>query len=297
MAPRGEPGVARSAAVEAVVVNFEAGEALGACVAGLLAAAVERVVVVDNASRDGSPDLVSGDEPAVHLVRSARNLGFGAAANLGVSLTSSELVLVCNPDLVFPPGEIAALVAALGDHGDAAVAGPKLLGSDGGVYPSGRRFPTLGDAVGHGFVGLFWPDNPWTRRYRLLGEDQERSRAADWVSGACLLVRRRAFDAVGGFDESYFMYLEDVDLCWRLHRAGYGVWYEAGAAVVHEQGRSTARRPYAMLVEHHRSLVRYAVATTEGWRRLLLPAVAAGIAVRLVLASLEHLLAGGRGAG
>ena len=125
---------------------------------------------------------------------------------------------------------------------DAAVAGPMLLETDGSVYPSGRTFPDLGEALGHGFVGLFWRDNPWTRRYRLVGDEQHRARNADWVSGASFLVRRDAFEAVGGFDEAYFMYVEDVDLCWRLHRAGWAVLYEPSSRVVHEQGRSTSPR-------------------------------------------------------
>jgi N-acetylglucosaminyl-diphospho-decaprenol L-rhamnosyltransferase len=143
-------------------------------------------------------------------------------------------------------------------------------------------------------VGLFWRDNPWTRRYRLIGEDQQKARDADWVSGAGLLVRRRAFEAVGGFDEAYFMYVEDVDLCWRLHRAGWGVLYEPSARVVHEQGRSTSRRPYRMLVAHHRSILRFAVRSTSGRERLWLPLVAVALAARLGLACLRAFLAASR---
>ena len=174
--------------------------------------------------------------------------------------------------------------------GDAAVAGPMLLETDGSVYPSGRTFPDLGDALGHGFVGLFWHDNPWTRRYRLLGDEQHRARNADWVSGAGFLVRRDAFEAVAGFDEGYFMYVEDVDLCWRLHRAGWGILYEPSARVVHEQGRSTSREPYRMLAAHHRSILRFAARSTKGRRRLLLPLVAVALGARFVLASLERFL-------
>jgi N-acetylglucosaminyl-diphospho-decaprenol L-rhamnosyltransferase len=136
---------------------------------------------------------------------------------------------------------------------------------------------------------LFWRGNPWTRRYRLLGAEQHRERVADWVSGASFLIRRDVFEAVGGFDEAYFMYVEDVDLCWRAHRAGWDVVYEPAARVVHEQGRSTSRHPYRMLVAHHRSILRFANRSTEGRERLLLPLVALALAARLALASLERL--------
>ncbi len=281
--------------VAAVVVNHNAGDALATSVAGLRDNDVEDIVVVDNASSDASLVRLAGGDPRVRIIRSARNLGFGAGANLGASLTTAELLLVCNPDLEFPTGAVARLVGALDDHLDAAVAGPKLLEPDGTVYPSGRRFPRLTESIGHGFLGFVWKGNPWTRRYRRIGEDQEQARSADWVSGACLLLRRDAFDTVGGFDEGYFMYVEDVDLCWRLHRAGYDVRYEPTAQVFHEQGLSTSRRPYRMLFEHHRSLLRYASRSTTGPERLLLPLVALGIAVRFALATLEHLVVSGRG--
>ncbi len=102
----------------------------------------------------------------------------------------------------------------------------------------------------------------------------------DWVSGACFLARRAAFEQVGGFDEAYFMYAEDVDLCWRLGRSGWQVAYVTGAEVTHLQGVSTDRHPYRMIAEHHRSLLRFAARSTRGWRRPLLPLVALGIGVR-----------------
>jgi N-acetylglucosaminyl-diphospho-decaprenol L-rhamnosyltransferase len=222
------------------------------------------------------------------LIRASRNGGYGAGANLGARSSQRELLFICNPDLVTEPDAIERLAEALDAHLDAAVAGPMLLETVGSVYPSGRTFPDLGEELGHGFVGLFWRDNPWTRRYRLVGDEQHRARNADWVSGASFLVRRDAFEAVGGFDEAYFMYVEDVDLCWRLHRAGWAVLYEPSSRVVHEQGRSTSREPYRMLVAHHRSILRFAGRSTEGRRRLLLPLVAVALGARLVLASLER---------
>ena len=257
----------------AVVVNYNAGEVLARCLASLQDNGVTDIVVVDNGSTDGSTALVEAPEAPCRLVQSPRNGGYGAGANLGARCSRRELLFICNPDLVVEPDAIERLVQALdGDHGDAAVAGPMLLETDGSVDPSGRTFPDLGDTLGHGFVGLFWHDNPWTRRYRLLGDEQHRARNADWVSGAGFLVRGDAYEAVAGFDEAYFMYVEDVDLCWRLHpRAGASSTSRRHGQSM-SRGARRHREPYRMLAAHHRSILRFAARSTKGRRRLLLPA-------------------------
>lgn len=277
--------------VAAVVVNYNAGDALPTCVESLLAEDVHELCVVDNASVDDSLDQLRTRTTArVSILETGCNAGYGAAANRGARSTSSPYVLVSNPDLVVRPGAVATLVRRLESDDSLAVAGPMIRDADGDVYPSGRGFPSLADAIGHAFLGLVWGGNPWTRRYRHLGEDQHRARPADWVSGSLFLVRRLAFESVGGFDESYFMYVEDVDLCWRLRRAGWKVFYEPAAEVVHEQGRSASRHPYRMLLAHHRSMWRFAARTAEGRERALLPAMGLGLLARLVLAWADHLL-------
>lgn len=190
---------------------------------------------------------------------------------------------------------MAALVAALEDDPGCALCGPLVRTPAGDRYPSVRHFPTLVDATGHALLGLFAPGNRFTRSYQRAELDRAGDTVpvpADWVSGACFLVRRSAFEAVGGFDESYFMYAEDVDLCWRLGRAGWRVAYVPAAEVTHAQGVSTDRHPYRMILEHHRSLLRFAARSTSGWRRGLLPLVAFGLAVRTVLATLARAARG-----
>ncbi|MGO9195729.1 MAG: glycosyltransferase family 2 protein [Acidimicrobiales bacterium] len=276
--------------VAAIVVNYNAGEALAPCVASLKAEGVAELVVVDNRSSDGSVASLRREGPGPRVIESARNLGYGAAANLGAALTTAPYLLICNPDLVVRPGSVGSLLTRLAQDDSLAVVGPLLRDADGEVYPSGRDFPGLADAIGHACLGLIWGGNPWTRRYRHLGADQHRSRSADWVSGAFMAVRRVAFESVGGFDEAYFMYVEDVDLCWRLRRAGWGTWYEPTAEVLHEQGLSASQHPYRMLASHHRSMWRFASRTAEGTERLLLPLMAAGLIARLLLAWADHLL-------
>jgi N-acetylglucosaminyl-diphospho-decaprenol L-rhamnosyltransferase len=283
----------------AVVVNYNAGAELTACVASLRAAGVAEIVVVDNGSSDGSlATLVAADEKA-RIVRAGRNLGYGTAVNRGAATLGEPFVLVVNPDIVIDPGAVDVLAGTLEAEPDVAVVGPSIHEPGGALYPSARSFPSFTVGAGHALVGLFWPDNRWTRSYRgtatLDGAVAPRARESDWVSGACCLVRREAFETVGGFDEGYFMYVEDLDLCWRLRRAGWRVLYEPAAAAVHYQGLSAATRPYRMLAAHHRSTLRFARKSLVGVRSVLLAPVAGGLVVRLGLAWAHQLLVARRG--
>lgn len=282
------PPVGRTAAV---VVNYESGQSLAGCLVDLRAAGAAELVVVDNGSSDGSLADAVAAVADVEVVVPGRNLGYGAAANRGVAASSAPLVLICNPDLEVPAPAVEAMVAVLDADPGCALVGPLIRTPSGDRYPSARQFPSMVDAAGHALLGLFAPHNRFTRTYQRSELDGAGTevRRADWVSGACFLVRRTAFEAVGGFDESYFMYFEDVDLCWRLGREGWHVSYAPAAEVTHIQGRSTDRHPYRMILEHHRSLLRFASRSSTGWRRLLLPLVGVGVAIRAGLASLARV--------
>ena len=273
-----------------VIVNYESGPALLQCVEDWRSDGATDLVIVDNGSGDGSVELVRSRYPDLEVVVPGRNLGYGAAANRGVAATTTPFILVCNPDLEVRPGTLAGLSAALAGHPGRALVGPMIRTSSGDRYPSARRFPSLIDAGGHALLGIFAPDNRFTRSYQrneldgATGDPVE----VDWVSGACFMVRRSAFEQVGGFDEAYFMYAEDVDLCWRLGESGWSVAYVPTAEVTHRQGVSTDHHPYRMILEHHRSLLRFAVRSSPGWRRALLPLVALGIGIRAGLACLAR---------
>ncbi len=287
------PGCSRARSVAAVVVNYNARDHLEVCLASLSAEGVEPVVVVDNGSTDGSREVVGATGAA--WVESGGNVGYGRAANLGASdrrVEEAEFLLVCNPDLDVLPGCVDTLVATLAADPAVGVVGPRLSNPDGSLYPSARTFPDMVDAMGHGLFGMVAPGNPFTRRYRLLDWDHREQATVDWVSGACFLIRRTAWDSVGGFDPSYFMYMEDVDLCWRLGRAGWRVAYQPDAEVVHTQGVSADQHPYRMLAAHHLSMWRFARRTTTGGRRAALPLVLVGLVGRLVVAGARRRLAG-----
>jgi N-acetylglucosaminyl-diphospho-decaprenol L-rhamnosyltransferase len=276
--------------VAVVVVNYESGQALTRCVERLRREAPAELVVVDNGSTDGSLDDLRRRLPDVDVVVPGANLGYGAAANRGAAATRAPALLVCNPDLEVGPGSLGVLAEALDSRPGCGLVGPLIRDAGGRRYPSARRFPSMIDAAGHALLGLFVPDNRFTRSYHQadLAEAQE-TRDVDWLSGACLLLRRSAFEKVGGFDESYFMYAEDVDLCWRLARAGWTVAFVPAAEVTHLQGVSTDAHPYQMILEHHRSLLRFAARSSPGWRKALLPLVTVGLAVRAGLAGLARV--------
>jgi len=267
------------AGAAAVIVNYRSADHALACASSLEADGVEEIVIVDSGSGDDS--VARLEAASATVVTLARNVGYGAATNAGVSRTSAPFVIVANPDLIVAPGTVAALTGALVADDRLAVVGPRIDRADGTRYPSARTFPSLADSVGHGFAGLVTTDNPWSRRYLRTGSEQ--AGPVDWVSGACFAVRRSAFDEVGGFDEGYFMFMEDVDLCWRLRRAGWGVAYEPAGRVTHLEGVSRATAPYRMIVAHHRSLLRFGWRTGGPVDRMLLPVVAAGLAARTAI--------------
>jgi N-acetylglucosaminyl-diphospho-decaprenol L-rhamnosyltransferase len=276
--------------VTAVVVNYNAGAALSDCVASLAREGVQAIMVVDNGSTDDSLECLAAKNQGAQVLRTGRNLGFGGGVNYGARRTTGELLLICNPDLVLRPGALGVRVDRLGHDPSLGIVGPALVTPDGDLRPSGRAFPTFRRSTVQAVLGVLLPKNAYSRRYREANRARAGTGIVDWVTGACLLVRREAFDAVGGFDDRYFMYVEEVDLCWRLARAGWRTGYEPSAHVVHLAGISTAPFPYRMIVAHHVSLWRFARRTTSDSDRLLLPVVAAGIAGRCVTVCLRRVV-------
>ncbi len=278
--------------VAAVVVNYNARDYLLACVESLFGEGVGVVVVVDSGSSDGSQLALQERHPAAKWAETGRNLGYGGAVNVGAGLVDSEYLLVSNADVVVDEGAVATLRRLLDRRPELGLVGPRVVGSTGDLYPSARRFPDLLEALGHGIVGQFWPGNPFTRKYRMIDWDHAVACDVDWVSGAFFLARREAWESVGGFDGSFFMYMEDVDLCWRLRAAGWSVAYEPAAQIMHVQGVSADQHPYRMLVAHHASMWRFAYRTTPRKRRWVLPFVFVGLAARACLTVARRAFAG-----
>ena len=270
-----------------MVVTYEAGDVLTACARSILdddSAGEAEVVVVDNGSSDGSVERLQRAVPSVRVLDAAGNAGYAAAANRGIAATRAPVVAVCNADVEVASGTAAAMLTRLDAEPDLAAVGPLIRNDDGTVYPSARSVPTVRDAIGHALLGARWPDNRFSRRYRQLDADAAQPRDVDWVSGAAIWLRRSALDSVGGWDEHYFMYAEDTDLCWRMRRLGWRVAFDPRGSVMHIQGVSTAHHPYRMIVRHHRSVYRFAAKRWQGARRLLLAPLAVLLAVRAAFA-------------
>ena len=269
--------------VTAVIVNYNSAPDIFECLDSLRASdhPVE-LVVVDNASADGSPDQLALLDD-VHLVRSARNAGFGSAVNLGVRTVDPQgAVLLINPDATVAPDAVGRLVATLESRPRAAAVGPLVLNPDGTVQPSKRRFPTWLQAAMHATVGVFWPGNPGTRAYVCADLPEDEPSQVGWLSASVLLLRADAFREIGMFDERFFFYVEDLDLCRRFADAGWELWFEPRAEAVHEWGGST-RRPVKQLWQHHTNLFRYVRKHQRGWRIATQPLVLAGLTARFLL--------------
>jgi N-acetylglucosaminyl-diphospho-decaprenol L-rhamnosyltransferase len=200
------------------------------------------IIVVDNASSDGSPRLVRERFPHVRLIASESNLGFVRANNRGIAASTGRYILLLNPDTEVLDKPLAAMITYMDEHLDIGILGPKLLRPDGGVQPSRRRFPTLATAFLESTVLQQWcPRNRILQRYYMQDKDDDEEQDADWLVGACLLIRREAWNHVGPLDENIFMYSEELDWCRRAKMAGWRVVYVPWATVVHHEGQSSSQ--------------------------------------------------------
>ncbi len=273
--------------VAAIIINRNTREYLRDCLASLAAQEFEgdvSVWVVDNGSTDGSPEMVLAEFEGTNLVLNEDNVGYARACNQGAAHTTEPYLFFMNSDTDLTRGATRAIVDYFEAHPQAGVVGPRILNEDGSLQFSCREFPSINEAFLHAFVGLFSAINAASARYKKTAWSHEEEARVDWVSGCFMAVRREAFEAVGGFDEAYFMYVEDVDLCWRAWRAGWTVDYTPAAEVYHHIGMSSQAVPARMVFHHHASMLRFHRKTYRGgaWPLVNL-VVAAGVASRFLL--------------
>ena len=255
------------AAVSVLIVSLDTKEYLARCLEALTRGAdaiTTEIIVVDNGSTDGTQRLVAERFPTVQVIQSASNVGFGAANNRGARTARGRALLLLNSDCDLRPGALPRMAAELARDSAVGAVFPRLVNADGTLQPSIHGgLPSLAGLVGD----VFFLSALRHRVYRtrvlnrwLLRSERRRhaaSRDVAWGGAACMLIRREAWDAVGGFDERFFMYWEDVDLCKRLREAGHRLRYIPDAVAVHHWGKSTAQRPASMLREAYRSRVSY----------------------------------------
>jgi GT2 family glycosyltransferase len=246
------PGLPR---VHAVVVAYNSADTLASCVEPLVALERVDVTVVDNASPDASIEAIAHLE--VDTVRAADNRGFAAGCNIGIARSEAPYVLLLNPDARMTAADLDALCAVLDARPRAGLVAPRILESDGSVAWSQFRFPrrrsTYAQAL---FLHRAWPRASWTDEVVRDPAAYEVAGSPEWVSGACLLLRRAALEEIGPMDESFFMYCEDIDLCTRLRAAGWELRFEPTASVQHEGGVSHSR--FDLLAVYARARVGFA---------------------------------------
>lgn len=239
------------AALDIVIVSYGSRELVRACLASLAEHASARpatIRVVDNDPAEGAAALILAEFPAVRVIEPGRNLGFAAASNLAISDGHAPYVLALNPDTRVTAGALDTLIDLMEARPETAVCGCRLVLEDGRLdHAASRSFPTILGALGH-FTGL--ASRAGSRRAGRLGQYREpldRAATVDAVNGAFMLMRRDALAEVGAFDEGFWMYMEDLDLCYRLRAAGWLVWYEPSVTVIHVKHGTTAGRRSARL--------------------------------------------------
>jgi N-acetylglucosaminyl-diphospho-decaprenol L-rhamnosyltransferase len=283
-----------AAAIDIVVVSYRCRDLLRVCLGSIpdASASPMSVHVVDNASDDGTAEMVHEQFSGVRLTASPRNLGFAAATNLGIRQGSAAYVLALNPDTRVSPGALDRLLALMEEHPDVGICGCRLELEDGSVdHAAKRSFPTPLSALGH-FTGL--GRLPGARgllaAYRAPTVE---CGPVDAVNGAFMLMRRAALDEVGLFDEGYWMYMEDLDLCYRFQRAGWVTWYEPSVTVIHlKAGTSGKHRSPRLNYAFHYGMLRfYRKHYARDRNRLVNSTVYAGIAGKLLISVVRTAIA------
>jgi GT2 family glycosyltransferase len=280
-------------ALDVVIVAYRSRELLRRCLDSLREHPPHvpmKVIVVDNASRDGTEEMVRSEYPEVELIAPHANLGFAAATNLGARRGSAPLLLALNPDTVVTAGALDTVIAAMDAVPEAAVVGPRLVRGDGSLdHAAKRHFPTPLSALGH-FTRIGRRSGASGRLAAYHAPEVEAGRV-DAVNGAFMLLRREPFERLGGFDEGYWMYMEDLDLSYRLAQQGWLSWYEPAATVIHVKGGTIAgERSPRLDWAFHRGMYRFYrhhYAPERSWP--VNAAVYTGIAVKLA-ASIAHSL-------
>jgi GT2 family glycosyltransferase len=263
------------ACVSVIIVSWNTRELLRESLASVASSPlVLETIVVDNASMDGSAEMVRTEFPAVTVIANDTNVGFGRGNNMALARARAEYALLLNPDARLEGQALERLVDTLERQPGAAVVGPLVVAEDGSPQPTRRRFPTVATLFFEStpLQSLLPPDHPWLRRYYVQDRSDTEPQEVDWLVGACLLVRRAALNQVGAFDERFFMYFEETDLCRRFRQAGLSARFEPGATVRHLGGQSSAQAPARRQCEFDESKCRYArkwhgrvVATALRW--------------------------------
>lgn len=256
-----------------VVINYNAKDFLEHCLSSIFRNSPIsdlKVIVVDNNSSDGSVQMVKEKFPQVELSDNEQNLGYARAANYALRRIYTKYTLLLNSDTEIFPTSLERLLEFAESKSEAAAIGPMLTNPDGTLQYSCRRFPSFWVGTMHALLSPILPSNPFTKSYQLETWDHKEEHEVDWVSGAAMLFRTEAVREVSFFDEDYFMYAEDMDICWRLRQAGWRIYYLPSAKVLHHIGQSSRLESPRMVIEHHKSIYHFNSKVYRGFPRIIL---------------------------
>jgi len=249
------------------------------------------IIVADNASTDGSAELVRKNYPSVRLIINEKNLGFSAANNIAIKNSNSKYLLLINSDCEVFEKSIDNMVIFMEQNIHTGIMGPKIKNTDGSIQLSCRQFPSFFDAGMHTILHNIAPNNRFTRRYKLADVGRNEPFEVDWVSGSCMLIKREALNDTGLMDERYFMYVEDTDICFQMWKKGWKVIYYPFAQVLHHIGGSTGRSRVSSSVRMQKSVLYFFRKNyRKTWRVILLPIVVLVLGIRIFLTFIKNLL-------
>jgi GT2 family glycosyltransferase len=248
--------------VTAVIVTYQSSSEIVGCLKSLedhAAGWITECRIVDNHSADGTADIAARDFPSAVVIRNRENLGYSKGVNIGAKQLATEYLLVLNPDTALKEKALSEMIRFMDHRGEAAACGPKLVGPDGAFQASCRRgFPTPYNTIGYYFgLDRLFPKSKKLSSYKRRAVAPDREAIAEVLSGACMLLRSDDFRSVNGFDEDYFLFGEDIDICWKLHHSGKELWYVPAAEVVHMKGSSMKQSRKRSRHEFYRSMLIY----------------------------------------
>lgn len=274
-----------------IIVSFNVSDYLCQAVASVIAATVSvesEIIVVDNCSSDGSPETIGLQFPDVRVIRNEKNIGFGAACNVGINASSSQYILILNPDTFVQPDAITVALSFIKQHPEAGAVGARMVDGNGiFLLESKRGFPSLRTSLFR-FTGMhrIFPRSSFFNAYYLGHLPDNLTGRADILTGAFMMIRREALEKAGLFDTSFFMYGEDIDLSWRLVEAGFTNYFVAESRITHFKGKSTEKDDPGRIRNFYGAMIIFARKHLgRSWQLPVAAGVRMLLAIRLTSAS------------
>ncbi|MEK9628147.1 MAG: glycosyltransferase family 2 protein [Nitrospinota bacterium] len=245
-----------------IIVNYNNSEPLNDCLESIyktVRGITFEVIVVDNSENDPGLEGLKTSFPETQFISNSSNVGFSKANNQVAKIAQGDILVFLNPDTVLSEDALASMCRHVQSHPEIGALGPKVVNPDGSLQYSCRRYPTIWTGLfnRYSILSRLFPNNRFTSQYLMFDFDHNKIRQVDWLSGCCLMVSKKAFEAVGGFDENYFLFNEDVDLCRMINQAGREVLYFPDATVVHKISTSNSKTSIRVIVQRHLGMMHY----------------------------------------